>query len=164
MITLYLDMDGVLCNFDKAYRKLDPDKSDRKRFREAVLEHNIFETLEFMPDAHELLNHVSTLDDVKIEILTSLGTYDYTQGSAARRQKLNWLINNKIYYDANFVHSKIEKAKYACKKCILIDDSFGCVDPFNEKGGYAILHTSAKQSIIALQTAIASINIEMKYA
>ena len=36
MITLYLDMDGVLCNFDKAYRKIDPEQADRKKFRDAV--------------------------------------------------------------------------------------------------------------------------------
>ena len=48
MITLYLDMDGVLCNFDKAYRQFDPEQSDRKRFRYAVLDHQIFEDLEFI--------------------------------------------------------------------------------------------------------------------
>ena len=63
MITLYLDMDGVLCNFDKAYRAIDPDKADRKKFREAVFMHKIFEDLEFMHDAHELLNFVAKLEN-----------------------------------------------------------------------------------------------------
>ena len=67
MITLYLDMDGVLCNFDKAYRKLDPEKADRKKFREAVFMHKIFEDLEFMHDSHELLEFVAKLKDINIE-------------------------------------------------------------------------------------------------
>ena len=46
MITLYLDMDGVLCNFDKAYRAFDPKKEDRKKFRESVMTYKIFEDLE----------------------------------------------------------------------------------------------------------------------
>ena len=72
-ITLYLDMDGVLADFHKEYLKHDPDKSDRKKFRSAVMEHNIFEKLDFMPDTQELLNHVSKLQGVTIEILTSMG-------------------------------------------------------------------------------------------
>mgnify|MGYP000905986666 FL=1 len=89
MITLYLDMDGVLCNFDKAYRAFDPEKADRKKFREAVFMHKIFEDLEFMPDAQELLNFVSKLDNINIEILTSMGTFDEIQGSNAKYQKMH---------------------------------------------------------------------------
>jgi len=58
MITLYLDMDGVLADFHKTYVKYDPDKSDRKKFRSSVMDYKIFEELDFMPDAQELLNHV----------------------------------------------------------------------------------------------------------
>ena len=43
MITLYLDMDGVLADFNKEYTKYDPFKEDRKKFRSAVMEHKIFE-------------------------------------------------------------------------------------------------------------------------
>lgn len=50
MITLYLDMDGVLADFDKEYMKHDPEKKDRESFREAVLNDKIFTKLDFMPD------------------------------------------------------------------------------------------------------------------
>jgi len=119
MITLYLDMDGVIADFNKEYMKLDPNKTDRKRFRSAVIEDKIFEKLDFMPDAAELLNHVSRLNGINIEILTSMGTH---------------------------VHSKVEKAAYATPTSILIDDSIGCITPFNEKGGHGILHTSASET------------------
>ena len=112
-ITLYLDMDGVLADFHKEYTKYDPQKADRKKFRDAVLNHNIFEKLDFMPDTQELLNHVSHLNGVTIEILTSMGTHDPFQANAAKIQKLNWLDSKNIPYRANFVHSKSEKAKYA---------------------------------------------------
>ena len=45
MITLYLDMDGVLADFNKEYTKFDPQKEDRKKFRSAVIDHKIFEKL-----------------------------------------------------------------------------------------------------------------------
>lgn len=158
MITLYLDMDGVLCNFDKAYRAYDPEKSDRKRFRQAVMEYRIFEDLEFMPDAQELLNHVSKMNGITIEILTSMGTFDSIQGNAAKMQKMKWLDEKNIPYKANFVRSKEEKAKYATSTCILVDDSIGCIVPFNVAGGHGILHTTSKESIRQIDQVIRGIS------
>lgn len=144
---IYLDMDGVLADFYKEYIKIDPEKSDRKKFRDAVMVDHIFEKLDFLPDTQKLLDYVSTLENTKIEILTSMGTFNYTQGTEAKRQKLNWLQAKNITYHANFVNCKEEKAQYACKHCILIDDSVGCIDPFVKKGGIGILHTSADRTI-----------------
>jgi hypothetical protein len=157
MITLYLDMDGVLCNFDKAYRVYDPQKSDRKRFAQAVLDFHIFEDLEFMPDTAQLLNHVSKLVDIDVQILTSMGTFDAVQGNAAKYQKLHWLKKNNIPYKANFVRCKEEKANYATEKSILIDDSIGCITPFNIANGHGILHTSSAQTITLLDSTISNI-------
>jgi hypothetical protein len=149
--TLYLDMDGVLCDFDKAYRALDHDKVDRLMFRYATMELRIFETLDPMPDARILLNYVSRIPDVTCEILTSMGTYDPVQGNAAMMQKMNWLRSHNIPYKPNFVRSKIEKANYANPNTILIDDSPGCVNPFNSAGGNAILHKTAPDTIAQLE-------------
>jgi len=156
-ITLYLDMDGVLCNFDKAYKSLRTHAADGKRFRAAVMEFNIFEELEFMPDTMELMNYVSTLDGVNIEILTSMGTYDEVQGNAAKRQKNKWLESRNFPYKANFVRSKVEKANYATPTSILIDDSIGCIEPFNASGGHGILHTKSIDTIQQLHNIIRGI-------
>ncbi len=145
-ITLYLDMDGVLADFHKEYLKHDPDKSDRKKFRSAVMEHQIFEKLDFMPDTQELLNHVSKLQGVNIEILTSMGTHEPLQANEAKMQKLKWLNAKNIPYKANFVHNKQEKAQYATPRSILIDDSVGCIAPFDAAGGHGILHTNASNT------------------
>ena len=156
-ITLYLDMDGVLADFNKEYTKYDPQKEDRKKFREAVLTHKIFEKLDFMPDTQELLNHVTRLNGVRIEILTSMGTHEPVQANSAKYQKITWLKNKNIPYNANFVHSKIEKAAYATPTSILIDDSIGCITPFNAKGGHGILHTNSSDTIRILDTTILQI-------
>ena len=158
MITLYLDMDGVLCNFDKAYRKLDPEKADRKKFRDAVFIHKIFEDLEFMPDARELLNFVSKLEGINIEILTSMGTYDAVQGNEAKYQKMHWLNKNNIPYKSNFVRAKQEKANFAHDRAILVDDSIGCITPFAAKGGHAIHHSKSSDSIQQIHEIIRGIN------
>lgn len=160
MITLYLDMDGVLCDFHKAYIALPdvvPGEFDRKKFRSAVIDHKIFQDLDMMPDTQELLNHVSRLN-VKIEILTSMGTHDPFQGSEAKSQKQYWLDRHNIPYRANFVRSKPEKAEYATPTSILIDDSIGCITPFDAAGGHGILHTSAKSTIAQLDNIILQIS------
>ena len=157
MITLYLDMDGVLCNFDKAYRALDPEKADRKKFREAVFTYKIFEDLEFMHDAHVLLDYVAKLEDINIEILTSMGTYDELQGHEAKTQKLYWLHKHNIPYKANFVRAKQEKANHAHERAILVDDSPGCIDPFTAKGGHGILHTKSSYTIQQIHDTIRGI-------
>jgi len=140
-------MDGVLCNFDKAYRSLRTHATDGKRFRAAVMEYKIFEDLEFMPDTQELLNYVTKLEDINIEILTSMGTFETDQGNQAKYQKMHWLKKHNIPYKANFVRSKEEKAKYAHDRAILVDDSPGCINPFVVKGGHGILHTKSSDTI-----------------
>ena len=157
MITLYLDMDGVLADFNKEYTKLDPQKADRKRFRSAVIDDKIFLKLEFMPDTQELLNHVSKLHGINIEILTSMGTHDPFQANEARYQKLQWLSEKNIPYKANFVHSKKEKAQYATPTSILVDDSVGCISPFIAAGGHGILHVNASDTISILDSTILQI-------
>jgi hypothetical protein len=144
MITLYLDMDGVIANFDKAYKSLRTYAPDGKRFRSAVMDYQIFEDLEMMPNAMVLLRHVSLLSGVHIEMLTSLGTFESAQGAEAKRQKLLWLKKHNITYKANFVRSKGEKAKYATSTSILIDDSEGCITPFEQATGQAILYEDSK--------------------
>ena len=152
-------MDGVLADFTTAYTKLRTGAPDNaKRFRSSVMDHKIFETLEFMPDAHQLLNHVkhilNTSNDVHVEILTSTGTHDPFQADEAKRQKKVWLAKHKIPYHPNFVNSKREKAQYANKNSILIDDSIGCVSPFIEANGLGILHTTASNSIRILDSTL----------
>ena len=157
MITLYLDMDGVLADFNKAYTQYDPYKEDRKKFRSAVMEYKIFEDLDFMPDTQELLNHVSRLNDVRVEILTSMGTHDPIQGDAAKTQKIKWLNKHNIPYKPNFTRNKEEKANYASPTSILIDDSSGCIGPFIAAGGHGILHSHSSETIRILDSTILQI-------
>ena len=163
-IKLYLDMDGVLADFHKAYYagRIRDGSWDKTRFRDMVMQYQIFEDLDPMPNARELLDFTAGFKhthDIEIEILTSVGTFDEVQGKEAKRQKLEWLRKQGITYKANFVRTKHEKAQYANSKTILIDDSHGCVKPFTIAGGHGILHEDAvhKETLLTFQSIVRSI-------
>jgi hypothetical protein len=150
MVTLYLDMDGVLCDFDSPYKEikqLHSNSDDEDVFKLAVEEFEIFKTLKPMKDTLQLLLHVATITHTHIEILTSVGTVDEQLGHKVKLQKVHWLEKNNIPHKPNFVKSKAEKADFAHKLAILIDDRIECVEPFRQAGGHAIHYTSASHSI-----------------
>lgn len=158
MKLVYLDMDGVICNFSKAYEEIitpfgfnmTDNRPNNKLFCHIVKHTNIFENLEPMPDAHILIDYLSKLEQdymIKVEILTSVGSTDKDHFPIASSQKHTYLWSKRIIWKPNFVTGKKEKAKYAKQNTILIDDSVGCVEPFIEAGGNAILHTNALKTI-----------------
>lgn len=146
MITIYLDMDGVLCNFDRRFDELNKNRSfSHGLYRESVLRHRIFETLDWMPHGKKLLDGICQIEDsyrkvVQLEILSSTGTSETTIREQAMLQKSFWLDQQGIDFPRNFSTSKVEKSKWAHRSAILIDDRPGCVDPFRAKGGRAVLH------------------------
>jgi hypothetical protein len=161
MITLYLDMDGVIANFNKAFSVYKTEHAeDHIRFRDAVMEGKIFENLEKMPGADLLLEQAALFYSwgyIDVQILTSMGTFDQERGEEAKRQKKLWLAKHNIPYTANFVRTKPEKALYAHKFSILVDDSIGCINPFNEKGGHGVLHTRVHETLWNLNKIISEL-------
>lgn len=142
MITIYLDMDGVVCDFQEKFEPLKPAgvKYDKDIFAKAVMEKKIFEDLNWMPNGRRLINHVRSIPGVKVEMLTSVGTHRTEQGAEAARQKTVWLKRHGIDFHPNFVKMFSEKKKYANPMSILIDDRPDCALPFSEAGGHGILH------------------------
>jgi hypothetical protein len=150
-ITLYLDMDGVICHFEKAYRAMwNEFKFDRERFREAVLVREIFSTLDWMPNGEAFIEGVRQIKkdfDINVEMLTSTGSSRTDMRSAAMTQKSKWLLDHGIEWHPNFVSNKPEKARYARPTSILVDDMPGCTTPFSEAGGLAFLHSDADYTL-----------------
>lgn len=149
---IYVDMDGVLCNFEKRYLELfdeEPGLSrDKKEFSKnwtTFVKGRNFETLDLFPGAYDLVSFLNTLNRVKLQILSSSGGERYH--SEVEKQKRVWLLNHGITYKANIVSGRKKKAEYATPNALLIDDTPDVVDTFKNAGGKAILHTNASVTI-----------------
>ena len=149
---IYLDMDGVLADFESRYVELfgvrpqDTQANNShfwKNWRPFVAGKN-FETLDFNKGAVELLAYVASLN-VPVEILSSSGG-GYLHDVVVP-QKLKWLESKGITYKANIVPGGAKKAEFAGPWNILVDDTLRVVENYRAAGGTAIHHKDASDTI-----------------
>jgi hypothetical protein len=154
---LYLDMDGVLCDFEKRFTELYGKDAlgarDRKNFTtnwpNFIMDGN-FESLEWFPGGKELLDFIQNETDWEVEILSSSGGERFHSEVAA--QKVVWLCDKGIPYKANIVPGRKHKTAYATPETILIDDTEDIIVNFNAAGGLGILHKDANETLAKLRT------------
>ena len=153
-------MDGVLCNFEKRYKELYGDISDRDRrstFRPNFadfIDTNQFASLEPMPDFPVLRTYLSCLDVPK-QILSSTA-YEETYETISR-QKKEWLQKyNVTWPDPIFVPGKRHKYKFAQPDTIIIDDTWSVIEDWRNHNGIAIWHKDAISTINQLELYVKS--------
>jgi hypothetical protein len=152
---IYLDMDGVLCDFHKRFvevHSIEPD-SIRGTFTESpeweqFVNEEHFATLDWFPGGKQLWKYVSTLG-VPLEILSSSGGDRFYDMIA--EQKKTWLRNNGIDIPVNIVPGKRYKRDFAHESRILIDDTERNIVEFIDAGGLAFLHNNVDRTIKNLE-------------
>lgn len=152
---IYLDMDGVLTDFEKRYEELfgvrpDEVQSRTKHFWDnwqEFINGGNFKTLDKHKHADTLLNFVNSLG-VPVEILSSSG--GEKNHECVTIQKVAWLCNNGIPYKANIVPGGSKKASYAHPWHILVDDTPHVVEKYRAAGGTAVLHHDIDETIAQL--------------
>jgi hypothetical protein len=152
---IYVDMDGVLADFEKAYKQkfsISPKETrDNKSFGgyfDKFISDQEFAKLDMMSDTPLLLAFLDTLSIPK-EILSS--TASEKSHAAILPQKQLWLKKHNIHYKENFVPGKKHKYKFATPNSIIIDDTKSVIDDWNKAGGIGILHTDAISTIAMLK-------------
>lgn len=156
---IYLDMDGVLSDFESRYEKLYNTKPtsmrDKKNFNvnwDNFVHTKQFEQLDWFPGANDLIRFMNDLhkQGYQIEILSSSGGEKHHQ--SVEGQKNVWLKSKGIDFKANIVPGRKNKQKYATSETILIDDTEDVIDMFNAAGGHGILHRNWEETKKKLQT------------
>jgi len=167
---LFVDLDGVLADFDKGYKELTgvttkhADAQGKEEFWGLFLnnlndknieEEDYWANLEWMSDGKELWDYVK---EYKPYVLSAPST-DQTipreeryklHNNSSMRGKNTWgqrLDNMKKMY---FRPAKL-KSDYAGPNKILIDDRKDTIDMWNQKGGIGIHHTSTASTIDQLK-------------
>jgi len=159
---IYLDMDGVLCNFERRYferyNELPGSMRDRKDFNvhwdDFILNYQ-FETLDWWPGGKELLTYVCFLHNehgIEVEMQTSSGGQKHHAEVA--KQKQVWLDSKGIIFKANVVAGRKTKAEYAKPDTILIDDTPDVIQSFNAAGGIGILHKEVGNTLLKLKSLV----------
>lgn len=157
---IYVDLDGVMADFVGGVRKLlngdyseeqyEADSKYRNKMWKALGEYQkqggeFFYELGPMADASTLWSYVARYNP---EVLTAAGNPEYN----ADQQKRRWVSENiGPNVKVNVTRKSRDKAQYADKNHILIDDKEKSINPWIAAGGIGILHTSAEDTIAQLK-------------
>jgi 5'(3')-deoxyribonucleotidase len=152
-MTLYLDLDGVLADFDKAAGAAMGTDNIYKyefvwgtgKFWDKINENpEFFRDLQPMTDCWDLLEPVLHLNPV---ILTAIPS---SNGERVAKQKREWVEDYLGEFQVITCATK-DKPNFCQPGDILIDDRAVNRDAWVAKGGTYIIHTTAARSIGALQ-------------
>jgi FMN phosphatase YigB (HAD superfamily) len=153
---IYLDMDGVLTDFEKRFAEKFGYPAmavrDRKNFSiewPQFIADKEFETLEWFPGGQQLLSFIREHNHITVEMLTSSGGVKHHE--EVKEQKKIWLKKMGITYKPHVVPGRKHKAKYAEPDVVLIDDTKDIIDSFNAAGGIGILHRNVDDTINTLK-------------
>jgi hypothetical protein len=158
---IFVDQDGVICDFHKKYKELfnsdaiedynderpDVREIHQKRFA-SIVEGKLFETLDPMPDFElglEFLVSIRKKYNIPISILTSTAREEYLKELS--EQKKFWLKKHGVPFYPVFVPGKRFKHYYSKSGRILIDDVKSTIENWNSMGGIGIHHKSWKETI-----------------
>lgn len=139
---IYVDMDGVVADFDQAVMDIfgQPYSDDVAQtfWNVYVVPDQVFRN---MPPIQEGLDMVTALQEIDtICFLTSTGGgKDHID---IAKQKLDWLYSNNLgFFPIAFCMSTRGKGEYAQPGAILIDDRQKVCDEWEEQGGTPLLFT-----------------------
>ena len=150
---LFLDLDGVLADFDAHYEKTFGEKTDRskptpKNFWKNIANNgSFFRDLPMMPDALALWEGAKKLHPNPI-ILTGL---THVASETTERHKREWVATHISPLARVIVCPSKDKRLHGKPGDILVDDWTKYRALWEEMGGVFVLHTSAEESLAAVE-------------
>ena len=170
-VAIYLDMDGVLADFDKKAKEIYPDfekmndffhkgtgnKKDYNKMYALLLfrimrTKNFWFNLEWMSDGKKLFYYVENhFNHDQVAVLTA----PMEQDKRCRPEKWEWVQHHLKVIDKNRFFCSMDKEKFIgtipAKHQILIDDRMKNITAWRQHGGIGIHHKDAITSIRELE-------------
>lgn len=145
--TIFLDMDGVICDFRKQCEKFHCIDKNQVNW-EIIYDEGpeFWENIEWTKDGlffYKWLRQLCKEENIDLYILTSVNFRDGKIG------KLNWLKKNIPEFDTHHIlitNKGKEKALYANNETLLVDDFGKNCKIFEKAGGIAIKFENAAQA------------------
>lgn len=145
----FCDMDGVLADFDRLFTEqtglrfstVEDEKGSAVAWGMVKAIDDFWLRLQPMADMHELWRFIQPYRPI---LLSSPGKHDTAR---AMLQKRTWASRMFGEHQPIIFSSAVRKAQYARSNAIIIDDWGPTIERWVQKGGIAIHHTSAKDSI-----------------
>ena len=152
---IYLDMDGVLANWEAKAKELIGDdwraEVQKANWGGLYSYKDLFAIIEPMDDALELYDACLVIagSRERVQILTALP--NRANFPSAAQDKINW-IHKHIHPEVrvNFGPRAQDKQWHCQNGDVLIDDKERNIVQWVARGGCGIIHTSARDSIIKL--------------
>lgn len=158
--TIFLDMDGVICDFRGACKErscIEGTKVDWKIVRSEGAK--FWENIKWLPGGEKFYRELQKIckeENIELYILSAV---TYPEGKIG---KINWLLKNTDFdrHHIILVNRGEEKRFNASPTALLIDDYKKNCDLFSEPksdgtpGGHAIVYNNPAQAISALCTAL----------
>lgn len=166
--TLYLDMDGVLADFDAAthargqtamgdfYVKKHPkdwspeEKAHSDGVNKLMLDHDFWSGIPPFPGVSAFYHHTLRLWPGKVAILTALPNNPIAKDIALIKQVWCWKYLG-VYPRDVITTERHLKASYAQPGKVLVDDLERNCAKFIAAGAHAVQHTSFPETITALR-------------
>jgi len=143
---LFLDLDGVLADFDQGVLaltgRLPDEQTTREMWREVARAPDFFAELAFTRDGRRLWEFCRPLAPT---ILTGL-----PRGGWADPQKRRWVARMLGPGVPVITCMAREKARYAAPGHVLVDDRETAREPWEKAGGIFIRHRDAEHTIATL--------------
>ena len=150
--TIYCDMDGVLCDFDKRFMEFSngippseyESKFGKKAFWELISKKGVgfWVGIPWMSDGKQLWDYIKPYNPSLLSAPSS--------EESSRLGKRLWVRNN-IPGTKLILRQAEQKQEFANPNAILIDDRTSNIQQWIDKGGIGILHTSADETIKQLK-------------
>lgn len=147
---IFCDMDGVIVDFEKDYKKLpgalklDGTYQSSEEFWAPINNagSQFWENLDWTSDGNDLWNYISEYYPI---ILSSPSR----RGFGSREGKKKW-VDRELPGTPLILEYSFNKQKYSNKNSILIDDRESNIQQWTERGGIGILHISTENTIFEL--------------